>query len=80
LAIGDNLLVIGMIFLFLGIVLVFASSIFLSKDKNVKFAGGVMVGPFPVFGAFSDKSMFWVLITLFVIGIILWIVLRKSVI
>jgi len=80
LAIGDNLLILGIIFLFLGMILIFSSSIFMSKEKNVKFAGGVMIGPFPIFGAFSDKSMFWVLMVLFVIGLILWIIFRNTVI
>ena len=75
-AIGNNLFIIGLVLLFLAIILIFAGSLISSKNKNVKLAGGIMVGPFPLFGAFSDKNMFWVLIGLFVLGMISWLVFR----
>lgn len=78
-AIGNNLLLIGLGLLFLGMILIFAGSLLSSKEKNVKFAGGVMIGPFPLFGAFSDKNMFWVLILLFIIGMILWLFFRGKI-
>ena len=79
-AIGNNLLIIGIILLFFGIILIFTSSLIVSKEKNVKLAGGIMVGPFPLFGAFSDKNMFWVLVGLFVLGMISWLIFRGKVI
>lgn len=62
----ENLLKIGLLLIFVGFILVLISS-FTSKNSNVKSAGGIFIGPFPIFGAFTDKSSYYLLLILAVI-------------
>ncbi len=59
----ENLLKFGLLLIFIGFILVLFSS-FTSKNSNVKAAGGIFIGPFPIFGAFTDKSSYYTLLIL----------------
>ncbi len=59
---NEKLLVIGVVLLFLDIGLIFISSIISGKNSDIKSAGGIFIGPFPVFGFFSNKRMFYILL------------------
>jgi len=60
----SKLIFLGTMFLFLGIIIIFAGSLFASQkeDSNIKTAGGIFRGPFPLFGFASDKKMFYILL------------------
>ncbi len=76
-AILKYLPVIGITLIFLGIVILFVSSIYSSNQKtNIKSAGIIFVGPFPL-GWASDKKMFYLLLILTMIVFILFYFLRK---
>ena len=72
-AILKYLPLIGLIFIFLGIIILFASSI---QKTNVKSAGIVFIGPFP-FGWASDEKMFYLLLILTIIALIFFYMIRK---
>lgn len=67
----DNILLLGIGFIFLGFILVFVSSIFGAgaKDSKIQTAGGFFIGPFPIFG-FGDRKLFYIF---WIIAIILFI-------
>ena len=76
-AILKYLPVIGITLIFLGIIILFASSLQLSNQKtNVKSAGIIFIGPFPL-GWASDKKMFYLLMILTIILLIVFYFLRK---
>ncbi|MBI4155263.1 DUF131 domain-containing protein [Candidatus Woesearchaeota archaeon] len=62
----ENLLKIGLLLILIGFIIVFASS-FTSKSPNVKAAGGIFIGPFPIFGAFTNKKSFYLILILAII-------------
>lgn len=73
----QKLIAIGILFLFIGIILVFAGSLYATikgdKEKGgVKSAAIVFIGPFP-FGWASDKDMFYILLAIVIIFTILWL-------
>lgn len=73
-----NLLFLGLVLVFVGIILIFISSFYFAKDEaNVRGAGGIFIGPFPIFGVFSDKKMFYLLLGIAFIIFILWLIFRR---
>jgi len=61
-----NLLFIGLILIFIGFILILSS-----QDKtNVKTAGGIFLGPIPIFGFGSDRKLIYLM---FIIGIIIYV-------
>ena len=63
---------LGMMLVFIGIIIIIAGSFFGAKEKaNVKSAGIVFIGPFPILGWGSSKKMYY---TLMVLGLILFFV------
>jgi uncharacterized membrane protein len=64
-----NLLSIGFIFLFIGILLIFSS--FQGQKANVKTAGIAFLGPIPIFGFGNDKKLLYLL---FGIGVLIFII------
>ena len=68
-----NLTNLGLILLFIAIILIFIGSF---QSKNVKGAGGIFIGPFPLFG-FGDKKMFYILWILAIVLFILFLIFRK---
>ncbi len=62
----ENLLKLGLLLMVIGFILIFASALN-SKNLNLKAAGGIFIGPFPVFGAFTDKNSYYLLIAIAVI-------------
>lgn len=59
---------IGVLLILLGMLMVFAGSLFGAKEKtNVKSAGIVFIGPFPIIGWGSSKAMYYALMALGVI-------------
>jgi len=74
----EKIIIFGIIFLFIGIILLFAGGIYSAYkgSTNVKSAGIIFIGPFPI-GWASDKTMFYVLIGLIVLVFILFIIFRK---
>ena len=76
-AILKYLPVIGITLIFLGVIILFISSIYSSNQKtNIKSAGIIFVGPFPL-GWASDKKMFYLLLILTIIVMIISYFLRK---
>jgi len=76
-AILKYLPVIGITLIFLGVIILFISSIYSSNQKtNIKSAGIIFIGPFPI-GWASDKKMFYLLLILTIILMIVFYFLRK---
>jgi len=71
-----NLLQIGIILIFLGILLVIFSS-FQGGKENVKGAGVVFLGPIPILGFGNDKKILYILFGLGVLIFILFKLLRN---
>ncbi|MEW6062964.1 MAG: DUF131 domain-containing protein [Nanoarchaeota archaeon] len=75
---AEKIFLIGIIFLFIGIILLFIGGIYsaVKGSTNVKSAGIVFIGPFPI-GWASDKTMLYVLIGFVILIFILWITFRR---
>jgi uncharacterized membrane protein len=75
----ESLFLIGFVFILIGILLIFIGSISSMKEgqTNIKSAGGIFLGPIPIFGFFSDKKMFYFLVVMAIVVFILWMVFRK---
>lgn len=75
----DKLVHLGLVLLFLGIILIFLGSLSsVSREKaNVKAAGGIFIGPFPVLGFFSDKKMFYLLTAIAILFFIISLIFSK---
>mgnify|MGYP001616859926 CR=1 FL=1 len=75
---AEKVILIGMMFLFIGIILLFAGGIYSTYkgSTNVKSAGIIFIGPFPI-GWASDKTMLYVLMGFAILVFILWLVFRK---
>ena len=67
---SNNLYLYGIILIFLGIILIIASSLIQAKT-NFKTGGIIFIGPFPLFGYASDKQMFYILIALTILAMII---------
>ena len=77
--VSEKLFSIGLIILLAGIVII-AISLFLNNPggkTSVKGGGKVFIGPFPIFGAASDKKILYVLFGISIIIFILSLFLRK---
>jgi len=75
----NKIISIGIILLFIGIILIFIGSIFStfkSEKSNVKSAGILFIGPFPI-GWASDKGMFYILIAITILMLIIYFFLFK---
>ena len=68
-----KIIIIGLALIFFGILLVFAGGLFgnVAKNANINAAGGIFIGPIPIFGFASDRKMLYVL---FAIGILLFVI------
>ncbi len=55
-----NLLSIGVVFVFIGFILIMLSS-FQNGKANVKAAGGIFLGPIPILGFANDKRLLYIL-------------------
>ena len=67
-----NLLAIGIIFIFIGIILVISSSL-QGQKANAKGAGIVFLGPIPILGFGNDKKLLYIL---FGIGMLIFIIFK----
>jgi uncharacterized membrane protein len=67
----------GIILIFLGVIFLIISSIFLaSQDKrNIKIGVGGFIGPIP-FGFFTSGKIFWAWLSLFVIGMAIFVLTK----
>ncbi|MEK6835953.1 MAG: DUF131 domain-containing protein [Nanoarchaeota archaeon] len=74
-ALQDKLILMGIILIFLGFIIIIASSLIQAKT-NVKSAGVVFIGPFPI-GYASDKIMFYILIALTLVALIIFYLLKR---
>lgn len=76
---NEKILLFGLALIFIGMFIVFFSSMQLSAkgEKNVKAAGGIFIGPIPVLGFFSDKKMFYLLCVIAIIFFVLFYAFRK---
>jgi len=72
----ESLITIGIILLFIGIMFIIIGSLSQSGKTDVKSAGIIFIGPFPM-GWASDKKMFYILIGLTILTFITWFLLRK---
>lgn len=70
--------IIGIALIFTGILFILISSIYsaIKGQSDVKSAGGIFIGPFPLFGWASDKKMFYILIALVILMFIIWRILN----
>lgn len=66
----ENLITIGLILLFVGIILIIVGSI--SSAKNVKFGFGGFIGPIP-FGFANDPRLLWIVIIVTIVLLIIFI-------
>lgn len=77
----EKMIYIGILVLFIGILLIFIGSLYTAikgeSKANVKSAGIVFIGPFPLFGWATSKKMFYILIALAIVMFIFWFILRK---
>jgi len=62
----SQIISIGMVLIFLGLLVIIASNFFGAKQKttDVKSAGIIFIGPFPIGGWGSSKSMYYALMVL----------------
>jgi len=69
---------VGLIFLFIGILLIFFSGIISVKSEKFKISGGggIFIGPIPIFGFFSDKRMFYFLLAFAFLIFLFFLLLR----
>ncbi len=77
----SRLITLGIMFLFLGMIFLFLGSMFTAvkgEKSAIKTAGGVFIGPFPLFGWASDKRMFYTLITVMVVLTILYLFIGRK--
>lgn len=77
--VSEKLFSIGFFILIIGIVII-AISLFLSNSggkSTVKGGGIVFIGPFPIFGAVSDKKILYILFGIGIIIFILSLFLRR---
>lgn len=66
----SQLISIGMMLVFIGILIIIAGTFFGAKEKaNVKSAGIIFIGPFPIVGWGSNKKMYYALL---ILGLILF--------
>ena len=73
---SNNLSLYGIILIFLGIILIILSSLTQVKT-NVKTGGIIFVGSFPLLWYASDKQMFYILITLTILAITIFYLLKR---
>ena len=76
---GEQLLIIGVIVLFIGIALIVSGGLISSlksEKTNIRSAGIIFIGPFPI-GWASDKRMFYILIGLVTLVFLLWIIFSR---
>lgn len=71
-----NLLSIGILLVFIGFVLIIISSLQGGK-ANVKTAGGIFLGPIPLFGFANDKRLLYILFGLGMLIFIIFEILRR---
>ena len=74
----DKIILIGLTFLFIGIILIFIGGIYSAAkgSNNIKSAGIIFIGPFPI-GWASDKTMFYILIGFVILMFILWFIFKR---
>ncbi|MBI2508396.1 DUF131 domain-containing protein [Candidatus Woesearchaeota archaeon] len=71
-----NLLPVGIILIFIGIILIMISS-FQAQKANVKGAGVVFLGPIPILGFGNDKKLIYILFGLGMLIFIIFEILKK---
>ena len=62
-ALSNNLILLGIILIFLGFIMIITSSLMQLKI-NAKSASIVFIGPFPIFGYAQNKVIFYILVIL----------------
>lgn len=69
----------GMIIIFIGIMVIIAGTFFGAKEKtNIKSAGIVFIGPFPIVGWGSSKKMYYALMALgFILFFVFYFLFRR---
>ena len=74
----ESLISIGLILLLIGFIFIVIGSLSsaIKGNTDVKSAGIIFIGPFPI-GWASDKKMLYILIVFTILMILLWFVLRK---
>ena len=80
---GEKLIFLGFAVIMLGILLVLIGSVLsVFKGRKTKTEGGFIffVGPFPVIGGATSKEIFYVLLTVSVILIVLFLLLGRGLI
>lgn len=73
--VGILLLLLGMVFLVIG---GFFTSSNGKGKAEIKAAGGVFIGPFPIIGAFTDKRIFYILLGVVLLFYLIWLIMVKS--
>ena len=73
----DWLLIFGIIFIFLGIILITLYSFYSSKESaHVEFAIGGFIGPIP-FGFATQKELLIIIMILSIVFLIIFVLLHK---
>ena len=66
----EKLLLIGVVFILIGILITIIASFF--GGKKVEYAFGGFIGPIPFGWASNEKMLIWILIILFVVSLYLF--------
>ena len=75
-----TLLQLGFVFVFVGMILLFMGSSFATtkgEQGHIKTAGGIFIGPFPLFGFASDNKMFYSLLVVVAVLSLLFFFMRR---
>ena len=77
----ENLISLGLIIIVVGFVILLAGIFSQVKSGKTKIEGGgiIFIGPFPIFGAATNKQMFYILLVVSVILIITFLILGRKV-
>lgn len=73
LTIGILLIILGILFMLVGTIL----SV-IKTPKNIESAGGIFIGPIPIFGFASSKRMFYILVIFAILLFILHVILKYT--
>ena len=69
----EALILLGIALIFIGMLIIIAASM---KDAKIESAGGIFIGPIPIFGFFTSKKAFYALLAIAILIFIVYIILR----
>ena len=73
---AQNLIAIGILFVFLGFIIIFIGSLYGAKTGESKVAVVGLLGPIP-FGFGNDKRLFFITLAIAIVFAVIWFILAK---